>query len=298
MSDKVKSPTVLALGYFDSVHLGHRKVIETAKRYATEHGATLTVVTFGGNLRAKLSCGDDKSVYLTKEREFLFKQLGVDDIYFAPVEDDFLSLDKLAFLNMLNDRYNVICYVSGEDYRFGKFGKGCIEDIKAYAEEKNQEFIVAKTELYEGEKISTSYIKRLLSSGNIKKANQLLINPYFVTGTVCGGRHVGRDLGFPTLNVNIDNEKHRLKDVVYAGHLYVDGIKYNAIINYGSRPTFDLNDKLIEAHIIDFNGDLYGKEIALYFDDYIREIQKFSGLESLKKQIEQDLKTIKGTNND
>ncbi|MBQ8426608.1 MAG: riboflavin biosynthesis protein RibF [Clostridia bacterium] len=298
MSDKLKKPTVLALGYFDSVHLGHRKVIETAKRYAIEHGATLTVLTFGGNLRAMLSCGDDKVVYLAKEREGLLKQLGVDDIYFAPVDFSFLSMGKLAFLNKINRKYNVICYVCGEDYRFGKFGKGDVNDIKRYAEEKNQHYIITETELYEGKKISTSYIKRLLTMGSIEKANELLVNPYFVTGKVCDGRRVGRDLGFPTLNLNIHKEKHRLRDAVYAGHAYIDGVKYTAIMNYGPRPTFDLNDKIIEAHILDFNGDLYGKEVMLCFDAYIREIQKFSGMEDLKNQLKKDLEKIKGIGND
>lgn len=298
MLDNLQKPTVLALGYFDSVHLGHRKVLRTAKNYADEHGATLTVLTFGGNLRAMLSCNNDKNIYLTNEREVLLKQLGADDVYFAPVDFSFLSMGKLAFLNMINRKYDTICYVCGEDYHFGKFGKGDISDIKRYAKDKNQSCIIVETELYEGRKISTSYIKRLLSAGSIEKANELLVTPYSVTGKVFSDRHVGRNLGFPTVNINIDRDKHRLRDAVYAGHVFIDGVKYNAIINYGSRPTFNLNDKLIEAHILDFDGNLYNKEVTLYFDSYIREIQKFSGLESLKNQLENDLKTVKGIKND
>lgn len=298
MSDKIKKPTVLALGYFDSVHVGHRKVIETAKKYADEHGATLTVFTFGGNLRAVLSCSQDKVVYLPKEREDLLRSTGADDVYFASVDFNFLSMGKLAFLNMINKKFNIICYVSGEDYRFGKFGKGSIEDIKRYTEERNQHCIVAPTELYEGRKISTSYIKRILSTGNVEKANELLVEPYFITGKVNSDRKVGKNLGFPTMNINIHSEKHNLRDAVYAGHVFIDGKKYKAIINYGPRPTFDLMDKLVEAHIVDFSGDLYGKEVKLYFDSYMREIQKFSGAESLKRQLEKDLAQIKGIKND
>lgn len=298
MSDNIKKPIVLALGYFDSVHVGHRKVIETAKKYADEHGATLTVFTFGGNLRAVLSCGEDKVVYLPKEREELLYSVGADNVYFAPVDFNFLSMGKLAFLNMINKKFNVICYVSGEDYRFGKFGKGTVEDLKRYAEEKNQDYIIAETELYDTRKISTSYIKRILSTGGVEKANELLGNPYFITGKVYADRRVGHDLGFPTMNINIPNEKHRLRDAVYAGHIYVDGKKYKAIINYGPRPTFDLMDKLVEAHIVDFNGDLYDKEVKLYFDSYMREIQKFSGAESLRRQLAKDLEQIKGIKND
>ena len=298
MSDKEKKPTVLALGFFDSVHKGHRKVIERAKRYAEEHGASLTVFTFGGNLRATLNCSEDKMVYLPNERERLIKELGADNVYFAPVDFNFLSMGRLAFLNMMNRKFNVICYVCGKDYRFGKFGKGSVEDIKRYAEEKNQDLIIAETEKTEDKKISTSLIKRLLCAGNIEKANRLLGCPYFITGKVFSDRKVGKGLGFPTLNVNINREKQQLRDAVYAGHVYIDGIKYKAIINYGARPTFDLTEKLIEAHVIDFSGDLYDKEITLYFDAYVREIQKFSTEESLRQQLSKDLESVKGRKDD
>lgn len=298
MLDKEKTPTVLALGYFDSVHVGHRKVIQKAKEYAVLHGAMLTVVTFGGNLRAVLSGETDKTVYLTKERETLLKQAGADKVYFAPVSANFLSKGKLAYLNMLNKKYNVICYVCGNDYRFGKGGKGTTQDIINYAKKRNQQSIVLDIEEDCGKKISTSYIKELLTSGNVKKANQLLGIPYFVTGKVFEDRKVGRDLGFPTLNVKIDSEKHSLKNGVYSGHVYIDGKKHKAIINYGCRPTFDLCEKLVEAHVLDFNGNLYGKEVKLYFDEFMRDIQKFLSAYELKNQLQKDLKAIKERNDD
>lgn len=294
MSDKIKKPTVLALGYFDSVHRGHRTVIEKARRYADEHGATLTVFTFGGNLRAKLNGNNDKAVYSAKERAVLLKGVGADEIYFAPVDFNFLSMGKLAFLNMINRKFNIICYVSGEDYRFGKFGKGTVEDIKRYSNEKGQHYIIAETECFEQRRISTTAIKRLLSMGRVDKANELLVVPYFVTGKVFEDRKVGNSMGFPTLNINIEKDKYRLRDAVYVGHTFVDGKEYKAIINYGPRPTFCLDDKLIEAHIIDFEGNLYGQEITLYFDKYMREIQKFTNIESLKRQLKQDLDAVKG----
>jgi riboflavin kinase/FMN adenylyltransferase len=193
---------------------------------------------------------------------------------------------------------NIIAYVCGEDYRFGKFGKGTVADLKRYADEKGQKVIVAQTELFEERKISTSYIKRILSKGNLEKANRLLETPYFITGTVYADRKMGHELGFPTLNININHEKHPLRDAVYAGHTYIDGKKHKVIINYGPRPTFDLTDRLVEAHVVDFEGDLYGKEIKLHFDSYMREIQKFSGKESLRRQLEKDLEYIKGIKND
>ena len=202
--------------------------------------------------------------------------------------------DKFDFIKFLNEKYNVICYVCGEDYRFGKFGSGNVDDIKRYAKEKEQDCIVSKIELYDGIKISTSRIKQLLTNGTIEKANLLLALPYFIEGTVFSDRKVGRNLGFPTINVKIDQAKHHLKDAVYTGHICVDNVKYKTIINYGARPTFDLNEKLIEAHIVDFSGDLYGKKVRLYFDKFLRDIQKFTSRDDLVAQLKKDLIAVKG----
>ena len=294
MSDNLKKPTVMALGYFDSVHIGHRDLIRKAKKYAIEHGATLTVFTFSVNLRAMLNGTKDKIVYLPSEREVLINELGADEVFFAPANFKFLSMGKLAFLNMINRKFNIICYFSGEDYKFGKFGKGCAEDIRRYAEEKKQEYVIVDTLKHNDKKVSTSGIKRLLSQGDVEKANVMLGKSYSLTGTVFQDRKVGEKLGFPTLNINIDKDKYRLRDGVYAGHIFIDDKKYIAIINYGPRPTFDLEDKLIEAHIIDFCGNLYGRELTVYFDAYMRETQKFADAKALSNQIARDLEWVKG----
>lgn len=298
MSDKEKVPTVIALGYFDSVHLGHKKVIESAINKAKELGAKTVVFTFHGNLKAAIGSGDEKTVFSAKEREEFIKSLGVDEIYFAPVDMNFLSMGKLAFLNLLNRKYNIKCYVSGNDYHFGKFGKGGVDDIKSYAQKHGQDYIVVDTFNLDGQKVSTTAIKQLLDSGDVSAAAALLGRAYTVCGTVFEDRKVGQKLGFPTANVKIDKDKHRLKDGVYSGTINLDGKTYKTVINYGARPTFDLTEKLLEAHVIDFNGQLYGKEITLSFDRYLRDIKKFGSQEELKKQLELDIAETKGENYD
>lgn len=283
--------TVISLGYFDSVHNGHRKVISTARKYADEKNAKLVVFTFGGNLKAVLRGEDEKSVYMPNEREILLKELGADEIYFAPVDFNFLSIGKLAFLNLLNRKYNICCYVSGTDYRFGKFGKGNVDDIKRFAGEKGQDVIIVDDVEYGDKKISTTRIKKLLESGDVKGANVLLGKPYFISGTVFEDRKIGHELGFPTVNINLTEDKFRLKDGVYQGRVNLDGKSYKTVINYGARPTFNLNEKLVEAHIIGFNGCLYGKEIILYVDAFIREIQKFKSRDELMAQLAKDCLT-------
>ena len=294
MSDKKLKRAVIALGYFDSVHRGHKKVIERAKEEAIKCNAITVVFTFKGNLKALLGDGKDKVVYTAKEREKFIKDLGADEIYFAPVDFGFLSTGKLAFLNMLNRAYDIVCYVSGEDYRFGKFGKGNVDDIKRYAGEKGQNVIVVET-LNDGkQKISTTAVKKLLTNGDVEGVNGLLGREYSVTGIVSEGRKVGSTIGFPTVNIKIEKDKHRLKDGVYAGKTEIDGKEYATIINYGARPTFDLSEKLIEAHIVDYSGVLYGKTLTLRFSRFLRNIVKFSSSEELKKQLEKDLLEVRG----
>ena len=293
MSDKIKLPAVLALGYFDSVHKGHQKVIKTAKRLAEEKKATLVVVTFGGNLKALISNSPEKVVYTAAEREKLYRTLGVDQVYFAPTDKEFLSMSGFEFLDMLNLKYDVLGYVSGEDYRFGKRGACTVKDVKKYADSKGQECVIVPLELQSGEKISTTAVKEKLSRGDVMSAKTALGRAYSVTGVVFEDRKVGKTIGFPTVNIKLDYRKHHLKDGVYFGHVEVFGKTYKAIINYGARPTFDLSEKLVEAHLVDFDGELYGMELTLYFDDFMRDIIKFDGKESLKKQLEEDLKTAR-----
>ena len=294
MLDKNLQPTVIALGYFDSVHLGHQNLIKLAKEYAEKNGCTLTVFTFLGDVKAKLNLTDDKSVYLPCEREQFIRDLGADNIYFAPITKTFLSTGKLAFLNGLNKKFNIKCYFSGKDYTFGAKGKGDVKYLTEYAKKHGQNHVVVDTFTYLGEKISTTRVKSALAGGDLVLANKLLGRNYSVSGTVVSDRQVGKKIGFPTANVLCNDEKFMLKNGVYSGKVKIDDKIYTAIINYGSRPTYQLNNKVIEAHIIDFSGDIYGRNITIEFVDFMREILKFDSEQSLKEQLEKDLHKIKG----
>lgn len=293
MSDNIKKRAVIALGYFDSVHLGHKKVIAQAVNYAKKIDAITVVFTFKGNLRATLSGGQGSVVYTASEREELIKSIGVDEVFFAPTTRKFLSLGKRAFLNYLNDKYDIVCYVSGEDYRFGKMGKGDVKYLNNYAENNGQSIITVDTLCFEQGKISTTVIKELLFEGKVDRANAILGREYSLSGKVFKDRMVGAKLGFPTINVKPDKEKQTLKFGVYQGSVQFNGLKYKALINYGARPTFGLTEPIVEAHLLDFSGELYGVEVAVCFTRYLREVIKFESQEQLKKQIEEDLKKVK-----
>ncbi len=293
MSDNKKSTVVIALGYFDSVHLGHKSVIERAKAEAEKTNSRAVVFTFKGNLKSFIKGEEEKTVFNTQEREGFIKTLGVDEVFFAPVNKEFLSKDKDEFLQYLNEKYEIKCYVSGEDYTFGKFGKGNINDIKTYAERNGQKQMVVTTFTINGEKVSTTAVKERLLNGDVKSVNNLLGRNYSVTGKVFEDRKVGHKIGFPTMNIKIDKDKYRIKDGVYSGKVYIDGKEFATVINYGARPTYDLNEKLIEAHAIGFNGNLYGKTVTLEFTDYIRDIKKFQTENDLKERLKKDVEFAK-----
>ena len=292
MSGKDLTPTVVALGYFDSVHIGHRKVLKEAEKLAESLSATLTVFTFDGNLRAALSLRADKYVYSLEERKEIFRELGIENLYVQPVDFNFLSTGKLAFLNKLNKKMNIVGYVCGEDYKFGKFAKGTVDDLAKFADAQGQKLAVVKTMCVGDKRVSSSRIKTLLGAGEIKAANELLGRPYSYTSKVVRGKGVGTSLGFPTANFKLDKGKQPLKLGVYGGRAIVDGKEYKAVINFGNSPTFNGTEPLIETHIVGISGEQYDKTVTLFFDSYIREIRKFYNVDELKKQIESDVRQV------
>lgn len=292
MLDKLREPVIIALGFFDSVHLGHKKVIEKTIELAKKHNVKPAVFSFKDNVK-KVFGIDDGQVFTTEERKNIFDCLGVKNYYFAPASKNFLSMGRLKFLHFLEKKFKVVGYCCGDDYRFGKGAKGDADFLQQYALKSGKVFYRVSEVLYENKRISTTLIKTNLLDGNIEYVNKLLGMPYFVSGTVFSDRGVGNKIGYPTLNLNFDSRKSLLKQGVYAGHVYINGKEYKAIINYGNRPTFNLDKTLIEAHVIDFNGNLYGQTIIIYFDKYLRDIIKFNGVEQLKNQLCEDMKKAK-----
>ncbi len=286
-----KKQVIIALGFFDSVHIGHQKVISKCIELAGDNFSP-AVFTFKGNLKKAIGISNGKNVFYPNERKEILNGFGIDKILFAPVSKTFLSKGKLAFLNYLNDIYDIKGYVCGSDYKFGKDGQGNVQYLKEYAKAHNQTVETVDIFSVDNKKVSTSLIKEYLNIGNIEKANELLGFDYFLTGKVFHDRQVGRTLGFPTLNIKTEIDRFLIKEGVYSGYTFIDGKKYKAVINYGARPTFDLNGKLIEAHVIGYNGNLYNKVVKIYFLKYLREVKKFNDIEKLKAQIEEDIRRV------
>ncbi len=288
-----KEKTVMCLGFFDSLHLGHALVIEKAKEIAKEKNASITVFSFDGNLKKALFNIDEKVVLLSGERSLVLKEMGVENTYFMPVQKEYLSLSKTEFLDFLTKKFNVCAFVFGSDFRFGKNAEGNAEFIKEYSKDKEIAVEVLDILTIGGEKVSTTRVKELLSSGEIKKANELLGREFFISGNVYKDRGVGTKLGFPTANVEVSGDKIVLKTGVYSGKAIVRGKTYKALINYGYRPTFNQNALKLEVHLLDFNADVYGEHIKVLFSEFIRAEQKFSSASELVSQIKKDLEKVK-----
>jgi riboflavin kinase/FMN adenylyltransferase len=273
-----RAPCAMLLGGFDGMHEGHRKLLERAKGYGLPVGA----MTIGGGKNSK-------NLFTFEEREEIFSRLGVDFAFELPFSE-IRDLPPEQFVSLLRDNFDPKAYVCGEDFRFGKMAAGTPELLKRIGQGSVD---VEKLVLVDGVKVSSSEIKKLLEEGNALQAARLLGEPFFLRGEVVKDRQVGRTIGFPTANILYPTDKFPLKKGVYEARAEIDGRAYKGIVNFGARPTFDDEKVLTETYLDGFSGDLYGRVIDVEFIRYLRDIQKFDGIEQLKTQLTTDIERVK-----
>ena len=287
-----KTPTLLCLGEFDSLHLGHKSIIQTAKQRST-NGQNLAVLTFK-NDASEITNKKSGLVFTFEERLKIFEELGVDEVIYIEFDQNFANILPEVFLNSIFESRDICALFCGSDYRFGARASGNVNYLKSVCESKKIPLYICDFLLdASGKKISTAQIKNELASGNIKLVNEYLGTNFFVSGKVIEGRKVGRKLGFPTANILLSSEKFKFKRGVYACTVIIDGKKYRAITNVGTQPTFEQTGEVVECFINGYSGNLYNSELKIYFDEFIREIKKFDSIEQLIDQLNQDLKVIK-----
>ena len=282
--DKCPKNLILALGYFDAVHKGHQKVLKKAVSVASEKGCTPSSLIFvGGKTK--------KDVFTLTERLRKIFLTGIKTVIVKELSKDFMALTKLEFLEELSSLYDVKGVVSGSDFTFGKNAEGSVATLKEFFGVEN--VFTENLEEEKGEKISSTSIKNALTRGDVLTANTMLGGNYFICGEVIRGKGLGRDLGFPTANILLDNNKHPINSGVYVTFTVIDGVVYPAITNVGAQPTVNGNDTVIETYIDGFFGDLYGKSLTVYFVERLRDIKKFNSIKELKEQLEKDLRSIR-----
>lgn len=274
----IENGSVMLLGGFDGLHVGHRRLLARAKQSGFPVGL-MTIV--GGK--------EDDALFTFFEREDIFRTAGADFVFELP----FSEIKDLApedFLRILTEQFYPKLFVCGEDFRFGAKAMGTPETIKRATHVCVD---IQPLVQLEGEKVSSRYIKKLLSDGALEKANVLLGHNFFLNGEVFQDRRIGRTIGFPTANIEYPTGKHPIKKGVYETAVMLDGKDYIGITNYGSRPTFDNTRVLTETYLDGFDGDLYGRTLKVEFIRYLREVKKFDSVDALKTQLEEDIRTVR-----
>ena len=266
-------PFALLLGGFDGFHRGHGELLKAAKETGLPVGLTA------------LSGGKGGELFPLPERERIFRALGFCFADEHLLTQDFKNTSPEDFLRDLFARIPVSAVFCGEDFRFGKDAAGTPELLKVLAPCPVSVLPLAAAG---GEKIAVSRIKEYLAAGEPEKANELLLYPYFVEGAAEHGRAVGRTYGFPTANLTLPKGKFPVKEGVYAARACVKGGEWPAIVNFGPCPTFGVEERKTEAHLIGFDGDLYGEKVTLFPVKFLRPIQKFDGKDALERQLERD----------
>ena len=280
---------VIALGFFDGVHLGHASLLEMAKKRAAETGLSPAVMSFDLHPDT-LVAGENVALInsLEDRREILRRCYGIEDVLLVHFDETMMHMPWSDFVEkLLVDEFGAKYLVCGYDFRFGDKGEGNPERLMEKCREKGIGCDVLPRFTLDGITVSSTYIRSLLEQGNMAEARRFLGHPHCISGTVVHGRQLGRTIGIPTANILIGEHVLTPAYGVYATKVVLpDGTEKLAVTNVGVRPTVDDSQKVtVEPWIRDFSGDLYGKRIRVDFYHRLRGEQKFSGLPALQQEI-------------
>ena len=284
------SRTAVTLGKFDGVHRGHEKLVEKVTECAKQENIKSVVCAFDMLAFSKKHM-DERCILMTKqERESRLAER-VDYLVDCPFTREFSQVSAENFIkNVLAETFHASYVVVGTDFSFGYKKRGDIHMLKKYEDVYGYKLIVIEKERYHEREISSTYIREVLNKGDIPLANTLLGYPYRVVGVVEHGRQLGRNLGFPTLNVAPDTNKLLPPNGVYVVSVLLDGKSYGGIANVGVKPTVtDENRMLVEAFLFDYAGDAYGKEVEILFCEFRRPEHKFDDIKELKACVDRDI---------
>lgn len=298
-TDILKEKALVAtIGFFDGVHLGHRYLIEEMKRVAKERNLPSAVITFPEHPRTVLHA--DYQPKLLNSFEEKLEHLATTGIDYCIVLDFTLELSRLTaseFIHsLLADKLHVKTLLIGYDHRFGHDRTDGFEQYVDYAAACGMEVLKA-SRYTEGEAaVSSSEIRKLILAGQVEKATELLTYPYQIRGRIVSGYKVGRTLGFPTANIQVDEPFKVMPGIgVYAVWVYMEDKRYKGMLYIGNRPTLDNGDNItLEVNILNFSGDIYNNVLTVSFIYYVRGDIRFDTLEELKDQLAEDRNTVDG----
>lgn len=286
--------TILTLGTFDGVHIGHKKILERITQNTENGKYESLVLTFFPHPRMVLQEKSEiKLLNTISEKTKLLEQTGIENLVIHPFNESFSRLTAEEFVHtILVDQFHIHKIIIGHDHRFGRNRTANIDDLIAFGKEYGFEVEQISAQEIQDVSVSSTKIRKALDEGNIALANDYLGYSYFLTGEVVKGKQLGRTIGFPTANINIEEEYKKIpKNGVYVVRTFINEKEVFGMMNIGFNPTVNGEKKTIEVNLFDFDSDIYCHKIEVSLLEYLREEQKFGSVELLKEQLNQDKKT-------
>lgn len=282
---------VVAIGFFDGVHIGHAALLSMAKQRAEESGAIPSVVSFDVHPDNLVLGAETKLITSAIGREDLIRRLfGIENIVFLHFNRHMMQMSWEEFIAALVDELSISHIVVGHDFCFGYRGEGTAEKLRLWCEEKGLGCDVIPAVSLDGRIVSSTYIRKLIEDGQIEEANRYLGHPHILSDTVHSGYHLGTKLGAPTINMYFPDGVLVPRYGVYATRVCLErGESYCAVTNVGVRPTVGGDNRVsVESHLLDYSGNLYGRQARVEFYSFLRSEIKFADFAELSEQIARD----------
>lgn len=278
--------TLYALGFFDGVHLGHKALLERCRGLAEAAGMAAGVVTFASHPDTLVLGNPPPLINTPYDREKLLRQrFGMDSVITLPFDRAMMDMPWRDFLELLMRDYAAGGFVCGDDFRFGRRGEGTAELLWEACQSWGLPGAAVPEQTLDGIRVSSTYIRSQIESGDMATAVRFLGHPHILSGQVVHGHQLGRRLGIPTANLRLPEGLAVPRFGVYACRCTVDGKSYPAVTNIGTRPTVEGHSVTVEPWILDYAGDLYGRELTLEFHFFLRPERRFDSLEALKEEV-------------
>lgn len=285
---KIKENTVITLGKFDGLHLGHELLINKVIELSAINDLKSVVFTFDVPPNSN---NTSKVITTNVEKEYIFEKTGIDVLFECPFTKEVMCMEAEEFIAWISNNFNVKYIVVGTDFGFGHNRSGNYQTLIDFSSKYNYQVIVMDKKQYNGRDISSTFIREELEKGNVKLANELLGYEFFISGEVIHGKQIGRTIGIPTINMAIAEEKIIPPFGVYVSKVLVDGEWHIGVSNMGRKPTISGDNPVgIETYIINFNKDIYGKNVTVLITEFLRPEMKFDSIEMLKNQMNSDIK--------
>ena len=284
----MEQKTIFALGFFDGVHLGHQALLTACRRMAEETGNAAGVVTFLGHPDTLVNGITPNLINTPADRVRLLRRFGMETVAELPFDRALMTMSYQNFLKLLVTKYNAAGFVCGHDFRFGRYGDGNADKLRAFCEAEGLLCTVVPEQKIGDVTISSTHIRSLLELGDVVEAEKFLGHRHILTGTVVPGHHLGRTMGTPTANLVLPRGLLIPRFGVYICRAVVDGVSHPAVTNVGIRPTLGGTSITVEPWLLDFDGDLYGQELTLEFYRFLRPERKFPSLVELQEEIQKN----------